>query len=128
MVAAASAPGLDGARVLEIGGGIGTLQSELLSAGAAQGEIVELVPAWEPYARELARERGIEERTSFRVADILESPESVEQADRRALEPRRLLFARRHRPRGAGRASRAAHPRPQLSAGCALGSRRASAS
>ena len=32
-------------------------------------------------ARELARERGIEERTSFRVADVLESPESVEEAD-----------------------------------------------
>ena len=49
MVAAASAAGLDGARVLEIGGGIGTLQSELLASGAAQGEIVELVSAWEPY-------------------------------------------------------------------------------
>ena len=81
MVAAASAAGLDGARVLEIGGGIGTLQSELLVAGAAQGEIVELVGAWEPYARELARERGLEERTSFRVADVLESPEAVEDAD-----------------------------------------------
>ena len=81
MLAAASSGGLDGARVLEIGGGIGTLQSELLSAGAAQGEVVELVSAWEPYARELARERGTEERTSFRVADVLESPESVEAAD-----------------------------------------------
>jgi len=81
MVAAASAGGLEGVRVLEIGGGIGTLQSELLRAGAAHGEIVELVPAWEPYARELALERGIEERTSFRVADVLDSPESVEDAD-----------------------------------------------
>jgi len=81
MIAAASAGGLDGARVLEIGGGIGTLQSELLGAGAAHGEIVELVAAWEPYARELARERGIAERTSFRVADVLESPESIEDAD-----------------------------------------------
>ncbi len=81
MVAAASAGGLDGARVLEIGGGIGTLQSELLGAGAAHGEIVELVAAWEPYARELARERGIAERTSFRVADVLEGPESIEDAD-----------------------------------------------
>jgi SAM-dependent methyltransferase len=81
MVAAASLPGLDGARVLEIGGGIGTLQAELLERGAEQGEVVELVSAWEPYARELARERGIEEQTSFRVADVLESPESVDEAD-----------------------------------------------
>jgi Methyltransferase domain len=81
MIAAAFGPGLDGARVLEIGGGIGTLQAELLNRGADQGEVVELVSAWKPYANELARERGIEERTSFRVADVLESPESVEEAD-----------------------------------------------
>ena len=81
MVAAASGPGLDGVRVLEIGGGIGTLQAELLDRGADQGEVVELVSAWEPYARELARERRIEERTSFRVADVLGRPESVEEAD-----------------------------------------------
>ena len=81
MVAAASSGGLEGVHVLEIGGGIGTLQAELLGAGAASGQIVELVAAWEPYARELARERGIAERTTFRVADILESPETVEDAD-----------------------------------------------
>jgi len=81
MVAAASLGGLEGVHVLEIGGGIGTLQAELMGAGAANGQIVELVAAWEPYARELAQERGIAERTSFRVADILESPETVEDAD-----------------------------------------------
>jgi len=81
MVATASADGLEGARVLEIGGGIGMIQSELLDAGAERGEVVELVSAWEPYARELARERGLESRTSFRVADVLESSDTVEPAD-----------------------------------------------
>jgi magnesium-protoporphyrin O-methyltransferase len=81
MVAAASEGGLEGARVLEIGGGIGTIQAELLEAGAERGEIVELVSAWAPYARELAREKGLEERASFRVADVLEEPESVERAE-----------------------------------------------
>jgi len=81
MVAAASEGGLAGARVLEIGGGIGTFQSELLEAGAERGEIVELVPAWESYAHELAREKGLEDRTVFRVADVLEAPESVAPAD-----------------------------------------------
>ena len=81
MVAAASQGGLGGARVLEIGGGIGTFQSELLEAGAERGEIVELVSAWEPYARELAREKGLAERTTFHVADVLEEPESVAPAD-----------------------------------------------
>jgi Methyltransferase domain len=81
MVAAGAAAGLEGARVLEIGGGIGALQVELLNAGADEGEIVELVSAYEPYARELARERGLEERVTFRVADVLESPEAVKPAD-----------------------------------------------
>jgi 16S rRNA G966 N2-methylase RsmD len=81
MVAAVSGEDLDDARVLEIGGGIGTLQAELLERGAEQGEVVELVSAWEPYARKLAREHGIEERTSFRIADVLESTESVGEAD-----------------------------------------------
>jgi hypothetical protein len=81
LVAIAAARGLDGARVLEIGGGIGTIQTELLEAGAERGEVVELVSAWEPYARELAQEKGLAERTSFRVADVLEEPESVEPAD-----------------------------------------------
>jgi magnesium-protoporphyrin O-methyltransferase len=81
MVASASWGGLSGARVLEIGGGVGTIQSELLEAGAERGEVVELVQAWEPYARELAREKGLDERTTFRVADVLGEPESVEPAD-----------------------------------------------
>ena len=81
MVAIASEPGVEGARILEIGGGLGALQAELLDAGAARGEVVELVVAYEPYARELARERGLEERTSFRVVDVLEEPEAVEPAD-----------------------------------------------
>ena len=73
--------GVDGARVLEIGGGLGTIGSELLAAGAAESEVVELVPAWEPYALELARERGFQEHTSFRVVDILERPDEVGPAD-----------------------------------------------
>lgn len=81
MVARASADGLAGARVLEIGGGIGALQAELVGAGAERGEVVELVAAFGPYARELARDRGLEDRTSFRVEDVLEHPAAVDPAD-----------------------------------------------
>lgn len=81
MVASAAESPLDGARVLEIGGGIGKLQVELLAAGAAQGEVVELLSAYEPYALELAREKGLEGRTTFRVSDILEEPGATEPAD-----------------------------------------------
>ena len=76
-----SSGGLEGARVLEIGGGIGAIQAELLEAGAERGEIVELVSAYEPYAHDLAREKGLEERTSFRVEDVLENPGAVDSAD-----------------------------------------------
>jgi magnesium-protoporphyrin O-methyltransferase len=81
MVASVPPAELPGARVLEIGGGIGAIQVELLAAGAVRGEIVELVSSYEPYAFELARERGVEERHSYRVADLLDEPDAVEPAD-----------------------------------------------
>jgi magnesium-protoporphyrin O-methyltransferase len=81
MVLTASAQPLTGARILEIGGGIGTIQAELVASGASSGEIVELVSAYEPYARELAQAKGIEGRSTFRVADVLEQPGSVAPAD-----------------------------------------------
>jgi hypothetical protein len=81
MVTAAIEAGVEGASVLEIGGGIGKLQAEVLLAGADRGEVVELVAAFEPYAEELARRTGIGDRTSFRLADLLEAPEGAEQAD-----------------------------------------------
>jgi hypothetical protein len=81
MVATISSPELDGARVLEIGGGIGTIQVELLARGAREGEIVELVPAYEPYAAELAHEKGVEARSRFHIADVLAQPEAVRPAD-----------------------------------------------
>jgi magnesium-protoporphyrin O-methyltransferase len=81
IVASSTATGVEGARVLELGGGIGAIQAELLAAGAAVGEVVELVPGYEPYARELAHEKGVADRTSFVVADVLDSPAVVEPAD-----------------------------------------------
>jgi hypothetical protein len=81
MVESAAEGGLAGVRVLEIGGGIGKFQVELLQAGAATGEVAELVATYEPYAEELARERGLEGRTSFVIADILEQPDAVAPGD-----------------------------------------------
>ena len=81
IVASAKEGGIQGAHVLEIGGGIGAIQAELLEAGAATGEIVELVSAYEPYARALASDKGFAGRVTFRVADLVEDPEAVEPAD-----------------------------------------------
>lgn len=78
---AARRNGLAGARVLEIGGGIGVLQAELLLAGASTGEVIELVPAYAPYARELARTTGLGDRSTFRVVDLLDHPEQAAGAE-----------------------------------------------
>jgi len=81
IVASAKETGIQGARVLEIGGGIGVVQAELLEVGAATGEVVELVGTYEPYARELASDKGLSDRVTFRVVDLLEDPDDVEPAD-----------------------------------------------
>jgi magnesium-protoporphyrin O-methyltransferase len=73
--------GLDGATVVEIGGGIGQVQAELLRRGAAQGTVVEVVPAYAGAAAELAREIGAAGRSAFVLADLLETPDTVEPAD-----------------------------------------------
>ena len=81
MVESVAAAERNGGRVLEIGGGIGAIQAELIVAGADRGEVVELLSAYEPYAREVASDKHIEDRTTFRVADLLEEPDAVVSAD-----------------------------------------------
>ena len=93
--ALARAPGA--ARVLEVGGGVGAIQAELVRAGAAEGTVVEVVPAWESYARQLAEQTGISERTSFVLADLAEQPEAVAPADVVAL--RRVVCCSPYGPR-----------------------------
>jgi hypothetical protein len=77
----ASARGVAGATVLEIGGGIGAVLLELLRRGASRGEIVELVPSWEPFVHELAAEQGVADRIAFRTADLVAEPGEGSPAD-----------------------------------------------
>ncbi len=62
--------GVRGATVLEPGGGVGAIQIELLKAGAARSVVVELSPAYEEVAAELAREAGVAERLERRLGDF----------------------------------------------------------
>ena len=73
--------GLEGATVMEVGGGIGQIQAELVRRGAAHGTLVEVVAAYEDVARELAAATGIADRTTFVLADLVEAPDAVEPAD-----------------------------------------------
>jgi tRNA1(Val) A37 N6-methylase TrmN6 len=73
--------GIEGGTVLEVGGGIGAIQLELLQAGAARAENIELSPAYEPYAAELLRASGLEGRVERRLLDFAETADVVEPAD-----------------------------------------------
>jgi len=73
--------GVGGATVLEIGGGVGEIQVELLKAGAARTLNLELSPEYEGEARALAEEAGVEERMERRLHDIAADPDAVEAAD-----------------------------------------------
>src|ERR687887_2194076 len=63
--------GVAGDSVLEVGGGVGAIQLELLKAGAARTTNVELSPEYEPYAAELL---GDDTRAERRVGDLLRAP------------------------------------------------------
>lgn len=70
-----------GASVLEVGGGVGALQLELLKTGAACAVNVELSSAYEGEAAALAREAELEELTERRVLDFAERAAEVDPAD-----------------------------------------------
>ena len=72
---------LDGATVLEVGGGVGEIQLELLKHGAARTVNLELSPAYEQEAVRLAREAGVEGRIERRLHDIAIEPAAVEPVD-----------------------------------------------
>ena len=73
--------GIAGASVLEIGGGVGEIQLELLRAGAARAVNLELSPAYEAEAAGLVREGGFEGRVTRRLHDIAVAGDAVEPAD-----------------------------------------------
>ena len=70
----AAARGVEGSTVLEIGGGVGQVALELLKAGAASAEVVELLPDYEPFVRELAPRRASRSGSPFRTADLVADP------------------------------------------------------
>ncbi|HEU4449073.1 MAG TPA: class I SAM-dependent methyltransferase [Gaiellaceae bacterium] len=81
MVAFLVGRGIEGASVLEIGGGVGALQVELLRAGAGRATNLELSPEYEDAARALLREHGLEERAERRLGDVVAEPALASPAD-----------------------------------------------
>jgi magnesium-protoporphyrin O-methyltransferase len=73
--------GLEGATVLEVGGGVGEIQIELLKRGAERTVNLELSAAYEKEGEQLAREAGVGSRVERRLLDIAVEPGEVEPAD-----------------------------------------------
>lgn len=67
--------------VLEVGGGVGALQIELLKAGASHAVNVELSSGWEQPAAGLIAEAGQEGRIKRERLDFAESAGELEPAD-----------------------------------------------
>lgn len=73
--------GMEGRSVLEAGGGIGTIQLELLKAGAHSTVNVELSSGYETVAAELLEREGLADRAERRVGDFTELAREVEADD-----------------------------------------------
>ncbi|MGH3508241.1 MAG: class I SAM-dependent methyltransferase [Nocardioidaceae bacterium] len=76
-----TARGIDGASILEIGGGVGELHVELLGRGAATATNLEISPNYEAEATQLLERTGMAARVDRRFLDIAQVPDQVERAD-----------------------------------------------
>jgi SAM-dependent methyltransferase len=70
-----------GASVLEVGGGIGAIELELLQAGAERATSIELSGAYEAEAEALLAERGVADRVDRRVGDFVADAGTVAAHD-----------------------------------------------
>lgn len=75
------AEGLAGQTLLDIGGGVGAIQHELLNAGVEQAIDVDASTAYLSAAKEEARRRGYGDRMSFYHGNFVDLAEDVTPAD-----------------------------------------------
>jgi SAM-dependent methyltransferase len=70
-----------GASVLDIGGGVGAIELELLAAGAVRATSVEISGEYEEAAAALLADRGLAERVERRVGDFVADADAIEPHD-----------------------------------------------
>jgi cyclopropane fatty-acyl-phospholipid synthase-like methyltransferase len=73
--------GIRDATILEIGGGVGAIQVELLQQGAARATNLEISTSYEPEAIALLESSGLRDRVDRRLLDIAQAPDDVDAAD-----------------------------------------------
>lgn len=81
MVRFVTAHGIDEATVLEIGGGVGDIEVDLLRHGARSATNLELSSNYDEDARALMDRYGLSARMTRRAIDIALAPDTVEPAD-----------------------------------------------
>jgi tRNA G37 N-methylase Trm5 len=73
--------GVEGRTLLEVGGGVGAVQIELLKIGVTRAVSIEITPTYEEAAGSLLRRAGLEDRVERKVMDFAEAVDDVEAAD-----------------------------------------------
>jgi magnesium-protoporphyrin O-methyltransferase len=73
--------GVTGRTVVEVGGGIGALQVDLLQTGAVHATNVELSPGYEQAASELVEDAGVAGKVERLFGDIVQEPSLAPEAD-----------------------------------------------
>jgi magnesium-protoporphyrin O-methyltransferase len=73
--------GVRGATFLDVGGGVGAIQHELMAAGASSGTSVEAAPAYLQVAKAEAEAGGYADRMRYVEGDFVAVQSSVEPAD-----------------------------------------------
>jgi hypothetical protein len=67
--------------LLEVGGGVGAIEIELLKAGLSRAVSVELTPTYEEEAGALLREHGFDDRVERQLMDFARAGDAVGPAD-----------------------------------------------
>ena len=100
--------GIDGATLLDIGGGIGAVQAEAFRDGVVRALSVDASSGYVDAARSLAAERGYLDRVEYRVGDFVDVVDSIPAVDVVTLDKVICCYADMHAlvSRSAGRARR----------------------
>ena len=73
--------GIEGFTVLDIGGGVGVIQHELMARGATGGTSAEASPAYFETARSEALERGYADHVRYLLGDFVDVSRDIPPAD-----------------------------------------------
>jgi len=81
LIDALKAEGVQGATLIDIGGGIGAIQHELLAAGVAHVTSIDASHAYIQSAQEESQRRGLTGRVTYHHGDFVELADTIPPAD-----------------------------------------------